>query len=269
MEKKGTIICLVFVVAIVLSAVAFIIFSGITANEYNYVLLEINPKVEFLCDKKYKVVSAKPLNEDAEILLVGVEYKGMDITKATCDFIDICARSGYIDVDGKDNAVNVTIIDGITQALDVHVMQGINKYLRQNEILCSVTETYEDRQIFNEKKENKVCCSNKYKLIKTMLTYVPNGDIQTLKKLNEVNLIDMVNNIHQEYSYTPTQEQIELKTKLIDFGREKYNKHKEKITNSTQREFAEKFDKFQKSEGKKYSLNFEKQYIDWQNQHIS
>ena len=47
MEKKGTIICLIIIGVILLSAVGYIIFSGITANEYNYVLLEINPKIEF------------------------------------------------------------------------------------------------------------------------------------------------------------------------------------------------------------------------------
>ena len=54
MEKKQTIMSLIFVAVIVISAVAVIIFTGITANEYNYVQLEINPRVEFLCDKNLR-----------------------------------------------------------------------------------------------------------------------------------------------------------------------------------------------------------------------
>ena len=269
MEKKGTIISLILIAVVLLSAVGYIIFSGTTAQEYNYVQLEINPRVEFLCDKNFKVVSFRPLNEDAEVLLVGVEYKGMDIKLASTDFIDICARAGYIDVDGDDNAVCITVIDGITQALDVHVTQEVYNYLRKNEILCAVVENYEDRNMFDEKKKNNVCCTNKFKLMQTMLEYLPDKKLEDLNKLSEVELIDMVNNLHQEYSFIPTETQIELKTKLIDFNREKYNTHKNKISNKTQQEFSEKFDKFQKTKGQTYMINFNKSYTEWQNAHIS
>ena len=47
MEKKGTMIYLILVFVIVISSAILIIFSGITANELNYVQLEVNPKVEF------------------------------------------------------------------------------------------------------------------------------------------------------------------------------------------------------------------------------
>ena len=52
MEKKGTIISLIFVAIIAICAVCYIIFTGITAREYNYVQLEVNPRVEFICDNK-------------------------------------------------------------------------------------------------------------------------------------------------------------------------------------------------------------------------
>lgn len=269
MEKKGTIISLLFVGVVLLSAIGFIIFSGITANEYNYVQLEINPRVEFLCDKNFKVVSVRPINEDAEIILTGVEYKGMDISNACVDFIDICARAGYIDVDGSNNAVNITVIDGITQALDVHVTQKINNYFKDNEILCAVIENYEDRNMFDKKKESNVCCPNKYKLMETMHEIMPDKSLEDLAKNSEVELIDILNDIHSEYTFEPTHEQIELKTKLIDFNREKYNAHKEKITNSSLAKFSTTYEKFQKNEGKKFAENFEKSYINWQNKQIS
>ena len=63
MEKRATIISLLFIFAVVISAVAFIIFSGITAKDYNYVQLEVNPRVEFVCDKYFNVVSVRPLND--------------------------------------------------------------------------------------------------------------------------------------------------------------------------------------------------------------
>ena len=269
MEKKATVISLLFIAAVVLSAVAYIIFSGITAKDYNYVQIEVNPRVEFICDKYFNVVSARPLNDDAKIILAGVDYKGMDVDNASVDFIDLCARAGYIDVNGVDNAVNITVIDGITQALDVHVTQSIYEYLNNKEILCAVIENYEDRTVFDEKKENSVCCANKYKLIKTIQEYDNTKTIESLNKLSEEALIDMVANIHSSDPYVPTQEDITLKTKLIDFNREKYDTHIRAINNDSRKEFSEIFDKFQKESMPKYAENFRKSYNNWQEKHIS
>lgn len=263
MEKKATIISLVFVGIVVICAVALIIFSGITANDYNYVQLEVNPRVEFIVDKNFKVVSFRPLNEDAEIILSDVNYKGMDIENASTSFLDICAQTGYIDVDGENNAVNITVIDGITQALDVHVTQKINDYLRKNEIICAVIENYEDRSMFDEKKENNTCCTNKFKLIKTLNEYDESLTLEKLNKLSEVKLINMVEDIHSTDRSSPSREDKSTKENLLNKNKEKYENHKKKITDKSQQEFAEKFEKHQNSGAKKYQENFTKNYDEW------
>lgn len=269
MEKKATIISLIFICVIIISAVAFIIFTGITASELNYVQIEVNPRVEFLCDKKQRVVSYTPLNEDARILLAGVNYKGMDIEKATVDFLDLCARSGYIDVNGVNNAVNITVIDGITQALDVHVTQEIYNYLKANEIMCAVVENYEDRSMFDAKKENKVCCPNKYKLMQTINQANPDLTIKSLNKLSEVELIDMVANMHTTNHFVINKNDLAIKNKLIDFNREKYETHKKLISKNSLKEFSETFNEYQKFSMPKYAINFNKEYNNWQNNIIS
>lgn len=269
MEKKSTIISLIFIIAIVASASFLIIFLGITAKDYNYVLLEVNPKVEFICDNNFKVVSCKPLNEDGEIVLAGVDYKGLDIEVASVDFLNECARTGYIDVDGNDNAVNITVIDGITQALDVHVTQKIYNYFRKKEILCAVVENYEDRSMFDQKKENKVCCVNKYKLISTLVERNDNNQVDVLKNLSEVELIDIVANEHIDNPYINTEEILSTKEKLIELNKEKYDRHMNAISKNSQKEFNEIFEDFQKSSGKKYMQNYTKEYNNWQNNNIS
>lgn len=269
MEKKATILSLLFISAVVISAVAFIIFSGITAKDYNYIQLEVNPRVEFVCDKYFNVVSVRPINEDAKILLAGVDYIGMDVDEASVDFIDLCCRLGYIDVEGKDNAVNITVIDGITQALDVHVTQEIYEYLKKKEILCAVVENYEDRKMFDEKKENNVCCANKYKLMKTIQEYDSTKSIETLNKLSEESLIDMVENIHHSDPYIPNNDHIKLKEKLLEINKDKYDNHMAKITDKSKSEFSDKFDKFQKTEAQKYFIDYTKEYNLWQDSHIS
>lgn len=269
MEKKGTIISLVFVGVVVLSAIAFIIFSGITAQDLNYVQLEINPRVEFLCDKHFKVVSCRPLNDDARVVLANVNYKGKDISDVSTDFIDLCAKTGYIDVDGEDNAINITVIDGITQALDVHIVQSVNKYLKQKEILCAVTENYEDRNMFDEKKKNNICCANKFKLMQTLHQSLPEYSLKQLGKLSEVKLINLTNNYHIENKFSPTKSETELKEKLTNLNSEKYSNHMKKITNESQSSFATKYEKFQKAKAKIYSTNFQKEYTSWQDKQLS
>jgi len=233
------------------------------------VLLEVNPKVEFICDNNFKVVSCKPLNEDGEIVLSGVNYKGLDIEVASVDFLNECARTGYIDVDGNDNAVNITVIDGITQALDVHVTQKIYSYLKHKEILCAVVENYEDRSMFDRKKENNICCANKYKLISTLVDRDEDNKIEVLKNLCEVELIDIVANEHIDNPYISTEDTQTLKNKLIELNKEKYDRHMSAINNNSQKEFTEIFDDFQKTSGKKYMENYDKQYTNWQNTNIS
>ena len=269
MEKKNTIFSLIFVAFVVIGAVALIIISGITARDYNYVQLEVNPRVEFLCDSHFKVVSFKPLNEDAEILLCDVEYKGMDIEDASKDYLELCAKTGFIDVDSDNNAVNITVIDGLTQALDVHVTQEINEYLQKNEIMCAVVENYEDRKMFDNKKENKVCCANKYKLMTTIKEYDNNNKIESLNKLSEVKLIDMVENIHKKYKLENKENLLKIKKELIENNKEKYKNHINKKTDKSQQTFSKEFDKFQKTTGEKYRIDFKEEYTNWQNHQLA
>lgn len=264
MEKKATTISLIFVSVVVLSAVALIIFMGITAREYNYVQLEVNPKVEFIVDKKFKVVSYRPLNDDGLVVLANENLKGLDIEDACVKYLDICSRLGYIDVDGIDNAVNLTIIDGLTQALDTHICEGIFGYLKDNEIMCSVTENADDRASLEGKKKENLCCSNKYKLISTICELDENQNFDDLKKLSEIELIDIVTNTHQTKHFVVTQEALNKKKELEQNNALKYASHMEKITNSSKSEFATLLEKFQIASTQKYKLDFEKEYSNWQ-----
>lgn len=268
MEKKGTIIYLIIVGVIVVGIILTIIFSGITARDYNYVQLEVNPKVEFLCDKKFKVVSVAPLNEDARIVLSDINLIGKDIDQASKLFLDECAKTGYLNINGVNNSANITVVDGLTQALDVHVMQGVYNYFTQNEILASITETYESRSMFDKKKARDICCVNKYKLITTIDQVRDDLDFGTLKNMNEVSLIDLVANNHKNNPYIPTEEEIKTKQTLIEQNKKEYNTHMSAITNNTQREFSKLLSDFQKTSGKKYQQDFEKQYMKWQESRI-
>ena len=264
MEKKGTIISIIALIIIVGTACCYIIFSGITTKEYNYVQLEVNPRVEFICDKKFDIVSVQPLNADARIVLSDLNLIGMNADKAATVFLDECAKTGFIKVNGIDNSTNITVVDGITQALDVHITQKVYKYYLDNEILSVVTETYEDRNMFDEKIKNKVSCTNKYKLLTTIIEKDNSQDFEQLKKLRESKLVELVAEEHKAKPFVPTDEEKTLKQNLIKNNSSIYNTHKKCISNYSQQEFSKLFNKHQKLSGKNYFNNYTKQYNNWQ-----
>ena len=264
MEKKGTIISLIVIGIIITCAVTFIILSGIIMQEYNYVQIEVNPRAEFICDNKYKVVSVNPLNDDARVVLADLTFTDMQIEDAVVLFLDECAKCGFIDVDGVSNATNITVIDGITQALDVHITQKVYDYYRTKEIMRSITESYEVRQIFDNKKKEKIACSNKYKLISTMAEIDDSESISTLKKLSEVELVDKVLARHNAQPYTPLDDEKLAKQQLLKSNRSKYRQHMDSISNHSQKEFSQLFSDFQKYSSKEYQTDFDKEYTIWQ-----
>lgn len=265
MEKKNTIICLILVGVIVCSSVIAIMLMGIPAKDYNYIQLEVNPRMEMICDKKFKVVSTYPLNEDARIVLSDLDLIGLSVEEATSKYLDECAKTGFIDVNGINNATNITVIDGLTQALDVHVTKSVYKYFRENEILSAVIENYEDRHMFDMKKENNLCCANKYKLISTIAQFDTTENIETLKKYNEVSLIDKVANRHKTTPFEPTQGELETKQKLLEESKAKYDNHKNGITQQSLRSFSTLFDKYQKHKDTgRFFTDFAKEYTSWQ-----
>ena len=264
MEKKASIVSLIALALIVGVASCYIIFSGITTKEFNYIQLEVNPRVEFVCDKKFNIVSVQPLNADARIVLADLDLIGLDADKATAIFLDECAKTGYIKVDGIDNSTNITVVDGITQALDVHITQEVYKFYQDNEILSVVTETYEDRNMFDEKIKNKVSCTNKNKLLTTIVEKDNTQDFKTLKKLSEAKLVELDANEHKANPFVPTTEEKITKQKLVDSNADIYNTHKKCISNYSQQEFSKIFNKHQKLSGKKYFNNHTKEYNNWQ-----
>jgi len=268
MEKKATIISLIALGIIVLTSCCYIVFMGITTKDYNYVQLEVNPRIEFICDKKFNVISAYPLNEDARIVLSDLNLVGLDIEKASEIFLDECSKTGYIDVDGLNNAANITIIDGLTQALDVHVAKSVYKYFRENEVMAIVTETDEDRSMFEEKIKNKVCCSNKLKLLQTMVEKDNSLTISKLNKKHEADLVEMVAEDHSKNPFSPTEEELSKKQQLIETNANTYNTHKKCISKYSKQEFSELFDKFQKTSSKDNLKNFTKEYTNWQKDRI-
>lgn len=75
-----------------------------------YVSIDINPSIEFIVDEEDIVVSYNCTNEDAKIICSEVDFIGMNIEDAVELFVELATEAGYIDVDGEDNAVLITVL---------------------------------------------------------------------------------------------------------------------------------------------------------------
>ncbi len=105
---------LLFLASFVLVGLAACSFDQDTAEEADsYVLMEINPSIEFILNPVDKVVSYSLLNEDAEVLYatLDIDFIDMDIEDAVEAWIDAAIDEGYLDATREDNVVYVTVVN--------------------------------------------------------------------------------------------------------------------------------------------------------------
>jgi len=100
----------------------------------NSFTMDINPSIEIISNRLEKVVEIKPLNEDAEALLLNYTLREKDLEKVVDDLVDLMILTGYIS-GGQDNKVTITVTDEQSQKKYVDkVNQMITAYLENKQI---------------------------------------------------------------------------------------------------------------------------------------
>lgn len=104
--------------ALAAACVAFVaLFIGVFASfggqtEFYACVVEINPAIMLVTDEKLTVTDVKALNGDADTIIADGENAelliGMSLSDAVVAYADLALRTGYIDADGKNNAVRVS-----------------------------------------------------------------------------------------------------------------------------------------------------------------
>ena len=103
--------------------------SDLNANVNGYyVAVDINPSIEFVVDEDDNVESFIFLNEDAEILCADLDFTGMNIDDAVELFVQTATEAGYIDPEGEENAVLITVIG---EEGDEEAITGIRERIRE------------------------------------------------------------------------------------------------------------------------------------------
>lgn len=266
MLKIKEILIIIFVVAVLISLAAGLSFFGVKNCGYNYVELEINPKVEFVTDCSNKVVSVFPINSEAREILIDEQFEGKNIEDAVKDYLLLATKLNYIDVESSDNAIKLTCVSGLTKALEVKLYRVINSYLVNNEIMSVLVENTDDLVEFKQAK-NLGVSNDKFSLIEAVLRLQPDLKQEELKQKSERELINLIKqghiNLKNEWANFSKLDK-EHKQSVMELNSAKFKNHQSKITQSDISKFKEKFVKNKKENSKKFEIDFNKQKDIWQ-----
>ncbi len=256
MSKGGQIAIIVLVVVVFLSGGLMAILFGTRAGKTHYICIEINPKIEMLVDGKEKVKYIRPLNDEGRILLTNEDLVGQKACEVVERILTLSAECGFLDLssEGK-NCVKATVLSGLNQGMETHIVKHINGFFVKNNIYGCVIEGPEDLQNFKKASSHGVS-AEKYDLALAVQENDPSVDFKKLLKKSNKQLIKMIEECHKNYVPEYSEEDITNKSKLIDFNRENYETHINSITNEGTRKFKSNLEKYVN----KYKHDFE---VDW------
>ncbi|MFW5841679.1 MAG: anti-sigma-I factor RsgI family protein [Bacillota bacterium] len=88
--------------------------QGVEASSDTYLMVEINPAIEFILDEDDEVVSYAALNDDAETVLAAnadVEFEDMLVDDAIELWLQLATEAGFLDATREDNVVTLTVVN--------------------------------------------------------------------------------------------------------------------------------------------------------------
>lgn len=234
------------------------------ANDNNtYVAFAINPQIELVVNKNNIVKAVNCANEDAEILLAQTDLIGMTAEAAAERVIELATEAGYIDVEGQDNEVTITVIcDNETREEDLRnaLKNRLNTYFENNGIFGRVS--IETLETFGEEIDALDIPAGKKKMILRALEEDPTLDIETLKDMpiNEIIALfrDTISDgldsgmraqlkgeaaqIREQFK----QEQQRLDEELRNLN-EQFKQQREEIRNEQRQEVTERIEQFKQT----------------------
>ncbi|PKK92707.1 MAG: hypothetical protein CVV61_08350, partial [Tenericutes bacterium HGW-Tenericutes-6] len=97
--------------------VSLLQFFGCTLKRdaVTYVVLHLNPSVEFVLDTANRIVSINALNDDGELLLSIENLQGKEVKQALRELLTTASESGLFDVDNLNGLVSLSVVNESAQ----------------------------------------------------------------------------------------------------------------------------------------------------------
>ncbi|MBQ7760849.1 MAG: hypothetical protein IJ400_02225 [Clostridia bacterium] len=159
--KKSVILSVVLILIVALISIVSLKLMNKEEDPFingGHFIIDINPSIEISYDEDGMVTSVSPLNEDAEVLLYGVELTGKPYEQVVTTIIDNCLELGYISTERADNAVMTTAVtvNGEKNEKMTEIIKGaFTKEFSSRKILGVVITGVENPEL-NKEAENTV-----------------------------------------------------------------------------------------------------------------
>ncbi|MCM1194694.1 MAG: PepSY domain-containing protein [Firmicutes bacterium] len=190
------VLALILVVTAVVGGISF-------GNEYAQaavVALDVNPSVEIKLNKNNRVVAVKPLNEDGEIIVSGMDFGGCQLKVAVNALIGSMLRNGYLSEFANSVLVSVDSNENVYKTIADTVAEEITLTLGQMSIDASVVKQW----IVSDDAVSKIAADNDISTGKAQLVYkIASQTEYTVEQLaelsiNELSLLLNSNNIEDD-----------------------------------------------------------------------
>ncbi len=158
------------------------------------VLLDVNPSVELTVNQKEKVLSATPANEDASVILDGMDLRGAHVDVAMNAIVGSLLQHGF--VDELANSILITVEDTNAERgaqLQQDLTAQADAILSSAQVHGAIlSQTIQDSQLLQQQAETYGISAGKVVLIQTIVD--ASGGLHTFEELvglsiNELNLL--------------------------------------------------------------------------------
>lgn len=194
--KKGilTLSVLAFVLVLVVGIVGTVNF--VQASE-SYVVVDVNPSIEFVVNRNDIVLKANALNADASVVLSGLSLNSMRLEEAIDLFLMEATQLGFVDTEATEtdpNAVLITVQNPNfqhAQSLKNRLLNYVDDYMLNNGI-WGVAFSAETMQSIVAEAEELGISAGKLRMINAVQIYYPEKTTDELLAMSIRQLIKLV-----------------------------------------------------------------------------
>ena len=184
-KKKlaGKIIAACAAIAIVFSGAAF--FAG-NARPESKITIDVNPSVEIITGKTDRVKDVKPLNDDGETIIDGMDFKDTDIDVVVNALIGSMAQKGYLTEVKNENVLVSVQNDDAEKAEKIRqqVVGNVRKALSDNNVSATVfNQVVTDDKSAEDLVKQYGISYGKAVFISQLLTIAPDLDAKALSEM--------------------------------------------------------------------------------------
>gem|GEM_PF-2973633 len=109
-------------------------------TEYHYISLAMGPNVDLFLDQEDLVTHFAPLNEDAKILLAGMDLLDMTRDEVLLQLVDTLIDTGYIDILSVQNSIAIYAESTANPDYQEEIVELLENYLHDQAIGCVVIQ---------------------------------------------------------------------------------------------------------------------------------